>query len=120
MNCKINQKEGVFLVDTGSSNSCVDIIKSQKFNLKYSSSFEKALSATAEINQLFISKNNTLTAGSFFFLKNVDLILFELEIVRKKLIEDDGVEIDGIIGSDVLKKGNSIINYQERKILFQL
>ena len=47
----VNNMNGKFLIDTGASNSCVDLNKSEKFNLNYGKSDEQASSATDEIKE---------------------------------------------------------------------
>ena len=56
----VNNVDGQFLIDTGASNSCIDLNKSEKFKLDYGKSDEQASSATNEIKETYISKKNLL------------------------------------------------------------
>ena len=38
----VNNVNGKFLIDTGASNSCIDLNKSEKFNLNFEKSDEQA------------------------------------------------------------------------------
>lgn len=113
--CEINKIKGNFIIDTGASNSCIDYKKSEKFNIKFEISNESATSATNKIKKLFISKNNKIKIDDWF-LEDFDLILFDMKQVIDTIVSQCDVEIDGIIGSDILKKGKAIINYKLNKI----
>ena len=113
--CEINNIKGDFIIDTGASNSCIDYKKSEKFNIKFEISNESATSATNKIKKLFISKNNKIKIDDWF-LEDYDLILFDMKQVIDTIVSQCDVEIDGIIGSDILKKGKASINYKLNKI----
>ena len=115
----VNNVGGKFLIDTGASNSCIDLNKSEKFRLNYGKSNEQASSATDEIKDTFISKKNLLIIDKYY-INDFDIILFNMKHVIKSLLNKDEIEIDGIIGSDILIKNNATINYKNRKIIFEL
>ena len=114
----VNNVDGKFLIDTGASNSCIDINKSDKFKLNYGRSDEQASSATNEIKETFISKKNSLLIGEFY-IHDFDIILFNMQHVIKSLLDKDEIEIDGIIGVDILIKYNCCIDYKENKLLIK-
>ena len=113
--CEINNIKGNFIIDTGASNSCIDYRKSEKFNIKFEISNESATSATNKIKKLFISKKNKIKIGDWL-VEDFDLILFDMKQVIDTIVSQCNVEIDGIIGSDILKKGKAVINYKLNKI----
>ena len=112
----VNNIDGKFLIDTGASNSCVDLNKSEKFNLNYGKSDEQASSATDEIKETYISKKNSLLIGEYQ-INDLDIILFNMKHVIKSLLDKDEIEIDGIIGADILIKYNCCIDYRENKLV---
>ena len=113
--CKINYVLGIFIVDTGASNSCINYLSASKFNLKFKKSKEKASSATNEINETYYSKNNKLKIGDF--QKNdFDLVLFDMTFINNSLKEKGVSEVDGIIGGDILNELNACINYKKKEI----
>ena len=117
--CKVNSINGRFIVDTGASNSCIDIMLVKKFELSFKKSNEKASSATNQINEIFFSKKNTLEIAGL--IKNdFELIIFDMSHINKSFNEKKIDEIDGIIGSDILLKFNATINYLNKKITLQL
>ena len=117
--CKVNYISGVFLVDTGASNSCIDSLSASKFNLKLKKSNEIASSATNQINETYYSKNNILKIGDF--QKNdFDFMLFDMTYINNSLKEKEILELDGIIGSDILNQFNACINYKKKEIILEL
>jgi len=113
--CKINNVSGIFIVDTGASNSCINYLSASKFNIEFEVSNEKASSATDEINEIFNSKENILKIGDF--QKNdFDLVLFDMTFINNSLKEKGISEVDGIIGGDILNELNVCINYKKKEI----
>jgi len=60
---EINDEKGVFIIDTGASNSCIDLKVCEIFKIKYELSEEKASSATDQISKTMISKKNKFKSG---------------------------------------------------------
>ena len=115
INILLNKVIGVFLVDTGASNSCINYLKASKFNIELKKSNELASSATNKISETYYSENNTLTIGNFQ-KKNLDFILFDMTFINNSLKEKGVSEVDGIIGGDILNKLKACINYKKKEI----
>ena len=116
---EINDVEGLFILDNGASNSCVDLKKSNIFKLKYTESDEKASSATEQISATMVSKKNKILIGKWLN-KNVSIVLFDMTFINKTLSEQGDHEVCGIIGGDLLKKGKAIIDYSSNKLFLKL
>ena len=117
--CKVNNIPGIFLVDTGASNSCINYLSASKFNLESKKSNETASSATNEINETYYSKNNKLKIGDF--QKNdFDLVLFDMTFINNSLKGKGVSEVDGIIGGDILNEFNACVNYKKKEISLEL
>ena len=113
--CEINYISGIFIIDTGASNSCINYLSASKFNVEFKKSNETASSATNEINETYFSKNNKLKIGDF--QKNdFDLVLFDMTFINNSLKEKGVSELDGIIGGDILNELNVCINYKKKEI----
>ena len=113
--CKVNYISGIFIVDTGASNSCINYLSASKFNIEFKASNEKASSATEEINEIFTSKKNVLSIGGF--QKNdFNLVLFDMTFINNSLKEKGVSDVDGIIGSDILNELNACVNYKKKEI----
>jgi len=113
--CEINYISGIFIIDTGASNSCINYLSASKFNVEFTKSNETASSATNEINETYFSKNNKLKIGDF--QKNdFDLVLFDMTFINNSLKEKGVSNVDGIIGGDILNELNVCINYKKKEI----
>lgn len=114
-NVKINNVSGKFLIDSGASNSCVDLKKAKLFKLSLESCKEKAISASNEITKTHISYNNDIKIGEWF-VKNYDIILFDMASINVAMLKTQNFEIDGIIGADILLESKATLDF-EKKIL---
>lgn len=115
----INGVNGLFILDTGASNSCVGFEAIETFKLSAKDSKVKAAGAGATDMLTQISKNNTLKMGKWK-LQKVPLILFSLTHVNTALTMHNAQPVDGIIGADVLKKAKAIIDYDKKYVYFKL
>ncbi len=109
----INSVKGLFILDTGASNSCVGFESVSFFNLVVTDSSIKAAGAGATDMPTKISKKNTIKIGRYKIDK-MNLVLFDLTHVNTALINHGGRPVNGIIGADVLKKGKAIIDYETK------
>ena len=110
---KINSVKGRFILDTGASNSCVDINLAEKFKLTLKDSETKAAGAGAIDMETKVSSRNSIKLKRWFF-QNLDLVLLDLSHVNTALTEHNATAVDGIIGADILEKGNAIIDYKQK------
>ena len=115
---EINSVKGVFIIDTGASNSCIDLKLCDFYNISCEKSSEKASSATDQISNTMISKKNQIKIGKWF-KKNMTIVLFDMTFINKTLNEHGIDSVSGIIGSDLLKKGKAIIDYSENKLFLK-
>jgi predicted aspartyl protease len=112
----INDCRGLFILDTGASNSCVGFEGVDTFNLNAKNSKIKAAGAGAIDMETKMSKKNKVKIGKWKYNKAA-LVLFNLNHVNTALINHNSKPVDGIIGADILKKGKAIIDY-EKKYLY--
>ncbi len=118
---KINNVKGRFILDTGASNSCVGFEHIAYFNLKSEDSDTKAAGAGAVgmitkksiHNKIKIS--NVKNSKSWIFNK-LHLIIFDLSHVNSALTQHNAKAVHGIIGADILNKGNAIIDYKKNMV----
>ena len=116
---KINDINGLFILDTGASNTCVDLNLFEKFDLIFEESEIKASSATDLMSETKISKKNNLQIGKWIN-NNCSVILFKMDHINKALNEREIQNVDGIIGADILKKGKAIIDYEKNRLYLKL
>ena len=115
----VNNIKGLFILDTGASNSCLDLSQSKKFELISEKSKIKASSATDLMEETKISKKNTLQIGKWVN-KFSSLVLFDLDHINTALNERKVKKVDGIIGADTLKKSKAIIDYGTNKLYLKI
>ncbi len=109
----LNGVKGLFILDTGASNSCVGFEAIEKFALKAKES--KILAAGAGSTNMVtqVSKTNTIKIGRLK-LDKISLVLFDLSHVNTALLNHNAQPVDGIIGADILKKVKGVIDYNKR------
>lgn len=113
---KINNVKGKFILDTGASNSCVDLNLIDYFKLDAQESETKAAGAGATDMDTQQSENNTLHIGDWK-TKKFNLVVFDLTHVNTALEQHNAKKVHGIIGADILQKGKAFIDY-DKTILY--
>jgi hypothetical protein len=109
---KINNIKGRFILDTGASNSCVDLNLITYFKLDAKESETKAAGAGAIDMETQQSEKNKLQINSWK-TKQLNLVLFDLSHVNTALEQHSAKKIHGIIGADILQKGKAFIDYNK-------
>lgn len=107
---KINKINGLFILDTGASTSCVGFTDSERFRLAEEHSEIKAAGAGAVNMHTKLSRKNIFKIDDWE-IKNMDFILFDLSHVNEALSQVNENAIHGIIGADFLKKHRAVIDY---------
>lgn len=115
----LNGVKGLFILDTGASNSCVGFEAIETFNLKAKDSEVKAAGAGASDMLTQLSKKNHLKIGKWKKDK-VPLILFNLTHVNTALLNYNSKPVDGIIGADILKKAKAVIDYDKKYVYLKI
>ena len=116
---QINGVKGRFILDTGASSSCVGFESVENFKLTVEDSNVKAAGAGATNMETQVSKKNHIKIGKWKN-KKMKLILFDLVHVNTALENHNSNSVDGIIGADILKKTNAIIDYSNKYLYLQL
>ena len=107
---KINGKKGVFILDTGASNTCIGSEFVDKFKLITSQTELKAIGAGSTDITTEISDNNIIKMGKWK-KRNNSLVIIDVSHINAALVSHNSKPIDGIIGADILKKGKAIVAY---------
>ena len=115
---KVNGIDGTFILDTGASNSCICTSLEDKFKVISKESKEKASSANSEMTNTKISKSNIIQIGKWE--DKINLISFDMNHINNALSQKKVSPIDGILGADILKKSNSILDYKSNKLFIKL
>ncbi|MGI9546338.1 MAG: retropepsin-like aspartic protease family protein [Flavobacteriaceae bacterium] len=115
---KINGISGRFILDTGASNTCVGMDKADHFDLISEASEIKAAGAGARDMDTLISDQNKVEIGKWK-IKKQKIVLFDLIHVNDALIDHQALPVDGIIGSDILKKAKAVIDYDKCRVFLK-
>jgi predicted aspartyl protease len=118
ISAKINGIKGDFIVDTGASNTCIDPNLIDKFNLLSEESDTKAAGAGATNMDTQISKDNKVKIGKWKS-KNNNIVIFDLSHVNEALTNHDSKPVHGILGADLLEKGNAVIDYKSKTLFLK-
>nr|WP_322623214.1 retropepsin-like aspartic protease [uncultured Flavobacterium sp.] len=108
---KINGIEGKFILDTGASNSCVGFDGIDHFTLYAKDSETRAAGAGGTGMMTQTSLQNYLQLGRWKD-KDFGLVIFDMSHVNEALSQYKAKPVHGIIGADVLIKGEAIIDYK--------
>ena len=108
---RINAKKALLLLDTGASNTCVDVNRQGHFGLDSSHYDLKGTGAGAANLTLWQAQAECFQIGRF---KRMDfsLLLMDLSVVNQAMKQYELPAIDGIIGADVLVMHKAKIDYE--------
>ncbi|MCF6213156.1 MAG: retroviral-like aspartic protease family protein [Flavobacteriaceae bacterium] len=112
---KVNDVTGLFIVDTGASNSCVGLDECNLFNLTLQDSDKKAAGAGSTNINTQLSHNNLFKIKNFGIAK-ISFVVIDLTHINTALTGHNSESINGIIGADILKKYHAIIDYQHQAL----
>lgn len=115
---KINGVSGLFILDTGASNSCVGFECIELFQLSPQNSATKAAGAGATDMYTQVAPVNNLQVGRWK-TKHFPLVIFDLSHVNQALTQHKAQAVQGIIGADVLLQGHAVIDYYHRCVYLQ-
>src|SRR5690606_4002945 len=115
----INGKKGLFILDTGASNSCVGFDTVETFKLNVEDSDIKAAGAGALDMETKMSSKNKIKIGKWKN-NNTVLVLFNLTHVNTALKNHNSKTVHGIIGADILKKAKAVIDYEKKYIYLKI
>ena len=114
----INGVEGKFILDSGASSSCICLSLENKFKIDSKKNKIKASSATSNMEDTRLSKNNAIKIGKF--RGKINLVSIDMTHINRVLNEKVTESVDGIIGADVLKKSKAVIDYESNKLYLKI
>ena len=114
----INGVEGKFILDSGASSSCMCLSLENKFKIDSKKNKIKASSATSNMEDTRLSKNNTSKIGKW--RSTINLVSIDMTHINRVLSEKETESVDGIIGADVLKKSKAVIDYESNKLYLKI
>ena len=118
LNACINGVEGKFILDSGASSSCICLSLENKFKIDSKENKIKASSATSNMEDTRLSKNNAIKIGKW--ISKISLVSIDMTHINRVLIEKVTESVDGIIGADVLKKSKAVIDYESNNLYLKI
>ena len=110
----INNQNMLFIVDTGASDTCLDIQSAtQKLNLVASELNDKVIGFGATDGARSISFLEKIALGDFA-IADFAISVIDLSNINMALHSLGFSPIDGIIGADILAKYNALISYENK------
>jgi len=116
---EVNAVEGLFLIDTGASNSCIRADKEVYFELIGKDKTLELSGAGSEKLEAKPTTKSNISYGTVFLTK-LTFFLLDMDSINNSLSEQGSEVIDGIIGADFLKKTNALIDYKSKKLFLKL
>ena len=118
LKARINGVEGKFILDSGASSSCICLSLENKFKIDSKKNKIKASSATSNMEDTRLSKNNTIELRKW--RSTINLVSIDMTHINRVLSEKETESVDGIIGADVLKKSKAVIDYESNKLYLKI
>lgn len=120
MSIYIKDKQAVMLVDTGSIGNVIDINFVKDLDIDLPTPIKSKMSGFNSCNEFEYSEliiNDVLIEN--VFKTNIDFKVLNLEHTIKTFSDDYGIKFTGILGSDFLNKNKIIIDYKNKKIIYE-
>ena len=115
---QINGRRAYFLVDTGSDITMLNLMDAKKYGFKISKSRLNGYVVSGLQSQIkdFVLHTCTteLLLGETRIKRNYKV--FDLSHIIESIRVDTGIRINGIIGSDLMKRYHFLIDYQAKEI----
>ncbi len=116
---EVNGFKGLFLIDTGASNSCIRLDKEIDFLLiGKENTMELSGAGSEKLEAKPTGKSNVSFKGEFIL--KLKFFLLDMNAINSSLSDQGSENIDGIIGSDFLKRTSSIIDYKSKKLFLKV
>ncbi|MBN8702271.1 MAG: clan AA aspartic protease [Bacteroidetes bacterium] len=115
---KINGKQARLIIDTGASATILDKGSIQKFTQnKLNKHTDQATGISGKKMDSFIVSVDSVSFGSIS-LKKQKLGALDLSNVNATYKQLNIPHVDGVLGSDLLKKLNAVVDYSKKEVVF--
>lgn len=115
---ELNGVAGRFIVDTGASNTCVGLDRTDHFGMASEGSEIKAAGAGSAELETAVSAGNRLMLGTWE-RAGLQMVLIDLSHVNQALANHQAPPVDGILGADVLRLGRAVIDYEKNRLFLK-
>lgn len=112
----LNNVAGRFIVDSGAGGTVIEKKMKEKFGVQGQKTEETATGAGGSGLELEMSQNNAIAIGDFT-KSEINLLIMDLDHVNNAFAAMGLEKVDGVIGADILKGQDAIIDYKNN-VLF--
>jgi hypothetical protein len=109
---KVNNNEGVLLIDTGASHSMLDINKAKTYNFKCIKKESKYVGIGGEADMYNVY---SYQVDKFF----VDFLAIDLSNVSAYFQKDGYLDLIGIIGADFFNQHEALIDFDKNMLYYK-
>ena len=117
--CIINSNKSTLIIDTGASESCINIFDKDKFRMILDKEHHTGYSVNSEISQIFCSTENSLSIGNLK-LGKIKFNIMDLNNIVNLVKGEDFEQVNGILGNDILMRLNANIDFERKKLFIKL
>ncbi len=118
-NLRLNNKDALFLLDTGASGTILTIECIEKYNLTLEETDESGTGAGSTNIVMQKSVKNTLIFNDKK-IENKDLFVMDLAHVNNSFKELEHEKIDGVLGADILYYYDCVVDYKGMNLYIKL
>ena len=108
----VNTVEGVFILDTGASRTCMDSNCAEQFHVFGDDDSQTASGAGTALKTI-MSDANMIWIGPWY-IPETDVMIFDMSHINNAFKEAGIDAVHGIIGADLLQVANAVIDYNEK------
>jgi len=121
LSAEIMDTEAVLVMDTGASESVLDLKFAESLSIDILPSDEEAISAAVGSSNIttYIGLVHEFKLGNSI-LTDIKVQLMDLSNVRNSYKQMFNKDVQGLLGGDLLSQMNAIINYKEDSLQFDL
>jgi len=112
MEVNINDSSALFLLDSGSDKSLIDISQSKKYNFTYIEFGDQKYMSAGGVQQIYLPVD--------FNVKNINIPFFGINLEKINVVfKTKGFQIIGILGGDFLNLTGALIDYKNNFIYYK-
>lgn len=119
VNGSINAQDALFIVDTGANYTCIDLKIAKQMCLLIKKSEELAGGLGASNLEKYEAIIDRLYIGDIL-LEAYPIAIIDLNNINEIMLQTNSKAIDGVIGNDILKSFDAILDYSKQELCLKI